>query len=109
VVGLIFLFWWNSESPEDVAADKDRAQRAHIVVKGKNMLRDYLKDGDSAKVSGVRGFAATGVACGTVNAKNGFGAYVGEQQFIVDTDSGQVFLESTAPQQILDSWPTPCR
>lgn len=109
VVTLVFLFWWNHESPEEKAADRERALRAHIVVEAKNMLKNHLKDGKSASIKGVRAFTSNGLACGRVNAKNSFGAYSGYQRFLVDTESGVVMLEREAPQAILGLMPLACR
>ena len=47
-----------------------------------------LKDPDSAKFGEIyiRGEGAERVACGSVNAKNGFGAYGGDTPFMVRGD-----------------------
>lgn len=60
-----------------------------------NAVRAKLKDGDSAKFAEIRlGKASNGarVACGVVNAKNSFGAYIGYQAFMVQMDSSELWV-----------------
>ncbi len=108
VIALAFFFWWGSDD-ESPADKKHRAEMAHIVVTGKNLLRDHLRDGGSAKISDVRAFVAADIACGTVNAKNAFGAYAGKQLFMVDIKAGGVMLEREVPASILAKWPASCK
>lgn len=58
-----------------------------------------LKDPDSAKYSNIRWHreAYFAVACGTVNAKNSFGAYEGPVDFIKYTGFGVRFAKPDDP------------
>ena len=51
--------------------------------KMKSMVKEMLIDGESAQFSELRYYKSTNYGCGKVNAKNKFGAYVGEKKFIV--------------------------
>lgn len=55
------------------------------------LVRGTLKDPKSATFSRVHVDTAAGVTCGTVNAKNGFGGYTGDDWFLVRM-SGQIVL-----------------
>lgn len=51
-----------------------------------NLVRQALKDPDSARFEGATNIIGEGdamVACGLVNAKNSFGGYVGAQPYMI--------------------------
>lgn len=60
-----------------------------------SMVRESLKDPWSASIQTRRARFVNNhvVACGTVNAKNGFGAYTGEKMFVVQVDTRSVIVE----------------
>jgi len=54
------------------------------------LVRQHLNDPDSAKFEGVQFFAKTHYGCGSVNAKNRMGGYVGFTQFIANIEGKYV-------------------
>lgn len=52
---------------------------------GQQLLKETLKDPDSAKLESTfkESGAGEGYVCGTVNAKNSYGGYVGKKPFYV--------------------------
>jgi len=60
---------------------------AYPQYRAKQEVRESLKDPDSAKFSEVSTAGNGLVACGLVNAKNGFGGYIGNTPFMVWKDS----------------------
>jgi hypothetical protein len=74
------------------ADDKQRAaQMAHY--KAQELVKQQLRDPDSAEfgpqywVASATGDSDVDYVCGTVNAKNGFGGYVGEQYYMAAVGS----------------------
>ena len=57
-----------------------------------DQVKAFLLDPDSAKFSGITFNSKNGVGCGSVNAKNRMGGYVGNTMFVV-FPSGDVRLE----------------
>jgi len=58
-------------------------------------VKAKLKDGDSAKFAEIKiGKAgnSAAVACGVVNGKNSYGAYIGYQAFMVQLDSSEAWV-----------------
>ena len=53
-------------------------------------VKAALTDPDSAKISKVIKGVENDISCGLVNAKNNFGAYVGDTPFIYNNDTYQV-------------------
>ena len=53
-------------------------------------VKAVLNDPDSAKISKVVQGVDAGIFCGLVNAKNKFGAYVGDTPFMYHTETNQV-------------------
>lgn len=54
-------------------------------------VRSTLTDPDSARFESVRINPQSGVACGSVNAKNKLGGYVGSVRFMVSSDGAVIF------------------
>lgn len=71
-----------------VPSDKDVAELT-LAIKGK------LKDPFSAKFRNFTEVNGNGLfmRCGEVNAKNGFGAYIGWRYFVLKDSSGSLKLE----------------
>lgn len=61
-------------------------ERAVLDLQVQNIVRESLKDGDSAKFRNQWEF------CGEVNAKNSFGAYTGYQRYILTKE--KLYLEN---------------
>lgn len=66
--------------------EKLNDEKKSLDIKVQNIVRDNLKDGDSAKFQNQINL------CGEVNAKNSFGAYTGYQRYIVTTD--KIYFEN---------------
>jgi len=58
------------------------------------IVRNGLKDPDSAKFANVKYFRETKSGCGSVNSKNSMGGYVGNVLFVADLDDGSVEFSS---------------
>ncbi len=80
-------------------ADRKRAAD-EFVSKSKQLLVRSLKDPDSAKYSNLVIAQSDGkkILCGTINAKNSYGGYVGAKAFYVQWDEGT----SKAPEVYID-------
>ena len=73
------------------------------IAKAQSMVEALLKDPSSAQ------FKDQIYNCGLVNAKNGFGAYMGYKRYIVVAD--QVFLEGVNgdSESITKLWSEACK
>lgn len=75
-----------------------------MVEIGEKVLRDSLKDPGSAVFESryVKSSSNDGFVCGTVNAKNSYGGYVGKRNYYVyiKVDDGK--LLSHGPAKIID-------
>ena len=87
-----------------------------MVDKSKQIIADRLKDPDSAKFTGMV-FSTVGggpwALCGSVNAKNSYGGYVGKKQFFVYWGGGkqkpvEVWMEGDSLDES-DMIPTMCK
>lgn len=101
-VGLVLLVVISNlgMSPED-----------KIRYSTKDAVRAQLRDGGSAQFGEIRAHKdpqGLMVACGTVNAKNAFGAYVGPRRFIRLGDTGVVILEEMGADTFQGMWETSC-
>ena len=69
---------------EELRAERLERERAAslLAIKAKDAVRPILKDPDSAQFGQVFAGNVDGTACGTVSAKNSFGAYTGQKRFI---------------------------
>ncbi len=80
-----------SESTSD-----QRAREFAWIEKGKESVREKLKDPDSAQFEDVffnRGEDDLPITCGKVNSKNSFGGYNGFQRFLSAGSSELTYLE----------------
>ena len=57
-----------------------------------DQVKAHLKDPDSAKFRDVRLFSHLGAICGSVNARNSMGGYVGFTKFVL-LKRGEIFFE----------------
>lgn len=88
------LIYWNSMTPlwggsyerykslEEIK-QKGRDQELNqlgVIISAKNVVKNNLKDSDSARFSGDF-VAASGAVCGYVNAKNSYGSYTGNTRY----------------------------
>lgn len=87
--------------------------RKPSIVEFEKAVRDTLKDPDSAKFRDGYVYPQSDgsfVGCGSVNAKNGFGAYSGYRRFIAS--KGNVLFDGGTAQNIANfdvDWITRCR
>ncbi|MCV0439289.1 MAG: hypothetical protein K5880_11695 [Hydrogenophaga sp.] len=78
------------------AAREEQSRQWTWVSKGKEAVKQRLKDPDSAQFRNVyfhRGKSGVPVACGQVNAKNSMGGYSGFQRFVSGTTVELTYLE----------------
>jgi hypothetical protein len=91
-----------------VFAITDVAQAKNTTL-GERIVRQHLRDPDSARFRNVfssQGFAAT---CGEVNARNGFGGYTGFSKFVADHKDSSVYFESKLGVLFQDVWTEVCK
>lgn len=69
--------------------DPDRAIKFNAAATAKRLVPSALKDPSSATFGDVWGMSAT-VACGSVNAKNSFGAMTGKTRFIFEAGRASI-------------------
>lgn len=69
------------------------------IAQAKDAVRAAMKDPESVTFSKVRFLRASGAVCGSFNAKNSYGGYVGALQF-VRTSDGRVFRAPQGKTQI---------
>lgn len=85
VAGIVISAMMHEPTPEEAAANAASAERSAVVFNGKEAVKARLNDPASARfgdVVYVKKQGGVAVACGTVNAKNGFGGYGGMKQFV---------------------------
>jgi uncharacterized protein YdiU (UPF0061 family) len=76
------------------AAEKLRIEEAKVV----QLVKDNLKDQDSARFRNVRRLPFMGIEsgpevyCGEVNAKNSFGGYSGFGDFVANLGDGKAYI-----------------
>jgi hypothetical protein len=63
-----------------------------LTAQAEERVRSTLRDPVSAQFEAVKAFPDEQFVCGTVNAKNAFGGYVGRTAYFVDTSNGQVHV-----------------
>lgn len=89
----------------------DKAQQQLWIVKSQEAITARLKDPDSVKFRNV-GFYSGGsapVACGEVNAKNGFGGYTGFERFIASgTKLAVLASDMQSPTEMQSMWAKLC-
>lgn len=114
-VVLALIGWvlsWDGGSPSRRDPEIDRSIKEYSwMEKGKDSVREILRDPDGAKFSDVffhKGPAGIPVACGFVNAKNGFGGYSGRQRFISAGRADRTYLEEQV-DNFSDLWMNMCQ
>lgn len=76
---------------------------AALIAKAKERMLADLKDPDSAKFRNIHVREVDGAkfVCGEMNAKNGYGGYIGFARFLTDGDKVEIAATDTAtPYQI---------
>lgn len=81
LVGLAYFVWNRQFSPEAKVMER---------------VRNQLTDPDSAKFRGLSVNKTGGITCGSVNAKNKMGGYIGFKDFLVSAD-GVVTFDPDVP------------
>lgn len=93
VINFAFLSWINSHTPIWGGAYAERVKREEAIGRASReeieimsdaqyYVMQSLKDPSSAKFSDGK-LGREGSYCGYVNSKNGFGAYAGQQRYVV--------------------------
>lgn len=103
-IGLVLLYvpgtaqWWDGLMAEshkqliaDSAADAKQRFNDEVTAKAHALIEVRLRDPESAQFSDE--FVTGSVACGQVNAKNGFGGYTGRVHFAVEVGGSYVVME----------------
>ncbi len=100
IAGLILAGCGQSE------ADKSRAKAEMIEIKSQRLAREWvqanLKDGNSAEFRNQKRF------CGEVNAKNGFGAYMGFKRFLAVSSASIITEDMMKPGEFDKAWQIYC-
>ena len=101
---LFALLFAEGPSRAQVPSVSPRPTDAELVERRLVVVRESLKDPESARFSEVRlsrrgGFA---VVCGFVNSKNGYGGYAGKERFISLFGGGETFFETEISRDGMD-------
>lgn len=94
------------------AVGRSTSKEVEWIIVAKRAVRDRLRDADSAKFSGdhVSYFQGVPIACGYVNARNGFGGYSGNVRYIYGGAKIGALLESDmAAGEMNTAWAKLCR
>lgn len=99
---IFFLAIFNNNSDSDKKSTQSSYAssyqgREDMKELARNYLSSVLKDAKSADISSITSTPQAPCICGTVNAKNSFGAYTGTQEFIAC--SSVSFLEKNVEYQ----------
>ena len=89
-------------------ASKEAMTNANLQIIGEDYIKLKLKDAGSAEFRG-QFIGKAGAPCGEVNAKNGFGAYMGFQRYIVVGKELAVLESDMAPGEFDTSWSQICK
>lgn len=84
---------------------------SEVLTLAFSSVRANMKDPGSAKFGQVKRYSVgdgRNVACGSVNAKNSFGAYAGEKRFVFTYESGIVMIDDGS-SVFSTAWSTLCR
>lgn len=106
-IGALHALIIGTKSPKEMAELRAWTDASEFRKNAPAMLMVSMFDPDSAQLRGVftgsdNGKPSTNIACGELNGKNRFGAYVGFKQFIVAPEFGVTDIE---PEPALDpSW-----
>lgn len=91
------------------AADKERRIKAELQVTGERLVKNALRDADSAQFRN-QFVSREGAPCGEVNAKNSFGGYKGYSRYIA---AGKEYTliegENVQPVEFEKIWQQFCR
>lgn len=95
--------WFFTGGRSQASKDKD------FIEEQQQLIKKRLKDPDSAQFTDVFVSRSSGrpVACGYVNAKNGFGGYVGRTRFM-SSDTTQVLEGELTPGELDSVWSRAC-
>lgn len=96
-IGLVVNAVQQRNAPPPTEEQKLANKRYEWIERGKSAARERMKDPDSVKFRNVyfnEGREGVPVACGEINAKNGFGAMAGYQRFISAGRQDLTFIES---------------
>lgn len=117
-----FLFWVNSKTPifgegyaqklqseasqNAAKAETQRLENEEVIRKynAEESVKSGLKDASSAKFSEARS-GKDGSVCGTVNAKNSFGAYSGDSRYV--SSGGKTSIDDGG-QEFSSLWNSQC-
>jgi hypothetical protein len=109
LVAFLFLFWiFNGLKTQ---SDSKNESESKVISRAFSKVRESLKDPSSADFGQVVMRSIGGgnsVACGTVNAKNGFGGYSGFKRFIYTHERSSVAFDDGGAN-FSDSWDSLCR
>lgn len=83
-------------------------KEAFLFDKAKQGMMETFKDPDSAKFSDMVANEKFMAVCGRVNAKNGFGGYVGKQRFISNGVINALEGRDMEPSEFQQSWDQIC-
>lgn len=107
VTMLVIVGIYMALQPSSKPASPAQAQ-ANMQVYAERAVRDRLKDPGSAQFSNFR-YVKGKAACGTVNARGGFGGYVGPQRFIyLGKDVGAAMEQDMDAHNFDELWRQVC-
>ena len=105
-VGLIALFGLAACGQSEEG--KKRSNDINMKILGEKYVRLKLKDPEAAEFRN-QFTGKAGLPCGEVNAKNGFGAYMGFQRYMVANQEMTALESDMAPGEFDISWDRFCK
>lgn len=105
--GVVLLLVRPANSPVALPAKAEQPNEYVVIRVGQSAVESRLKDAESAKFRN-QFVGKSGVPCGEVNAKNGFGAYNGFKRYIASGGGISVIEGEIPDEQFEASWQRLC-
>jgi len=104
---VVLLVTRPAQGPADLPAKADQPSEYAVIRVGQRAVESRLKDADSAKFRN-QFVGKSGVPCGEVNARNGFGGYNGFKRYIASGGGVSVIEGEIPDDQFEASWKRLC-
>lgn len=104
---VVLLVTRPAQGPAALPAKTDQPSEYAVIRVGQRAVESRLKDADSAKFRN-QFVGKSGVPCGEVNARNGFGGYNGFKRYIASGGGVSVIEGEVPDDQFEASWQRLC-
>ncbi|MGA7676139.1 MAG: hypothetical protein WCA78_13980 [Rhizomicrobium sp.] len=107
VVGALTAVHTPPPTAAEQSAQDGAVRREAAAIEAKRVVRSVLRDPGSAEFDHVTQLS-NGVVCGYVNARNGFGGYVGREAFMFGQPVGGLMMEEQGSAAFTKTWEAKC-